>query len=161
MPLGPIPPEQFSGFLHARFRAGGLDVDDVLLGHVFDLTGGRPYETQELCSFIWARACAEEGDADEGLVERALSDLVDAESARYLAVWDRVSGSQRALLLALAREPGRVYAEDYRRRHKLGSASSVQAAVGALERLDLVESSAPGGLVLADVFLRPWLMRLA
>jgi hypothetical protein len=160
MPLGPIPPEQFSGFLQDRFRAGGLEVDSELLERVFDLTGGRPYETQELCSFIWAHARAEGGEPTDAVFERALGGLIDAESARYLAVWDRLSASQRALLLALAREPGRVYAEDYRRRHRLGAASSVQAAAAALERLDLVESSASAGLVLADVFLRPWLQRL-
>src|SRR6266498_3730060 len=80
--------------------------------------------------------------------------LVDAEAARYTAVWDRLPGSQRSLLLALAREPGRVFSEEYRRRHKLGPASTVQKALAALEKLDLVDSNASGGQALADLFMR-------
>jgi hypothetical protein len=85
---------------------------------------------------------------------------VDAEGARYTAIWDRLPGAQRALLLALAREPGRVYSEACRRGHKLGSASTVQRALGALEKLDLIDSSEAGGQDLADLFMRLWLRRV-
>jgi hypothetical protein len=37
------------------------------------------------------------------------------------------------------RRTGRVVAEEYRRRHNLGSASSMQKALAALDKLDLVE----------------------
>ena len=42
---------------------------------MLELTGGRPYETQELCSFIWARARAEGRESTETLVERALEEV--------------------------------------------------------------------------------------
>ena len=113
-----------------------------------------------MCSFIWTRASQEGVAVSDDLIERALEDLVAAESARYLAVWDRLTGPQRALLLALAREPGRVYAEGYRQRHKLGSASTVQWALQAVERLELVEARDPSGIVISDLFLREWLRRI-
>src|SRR5262249_38902145 len=98
---------------------------------------------------------------DEEVISQALATLVDAESARYSAVWDRLPGTQRALLLALAREPGRVYSHDYRHRHKFGSASTVQRALVALDKLDLVDSNAGGGRALAALFMRIWLTRVA
>lgn len=160
LPLGPIPPEQFIGFLRERFAAGRVRIHDAELEQILQLTGGRPYETQELCSFLWNRTRQSGRSADRKLIELALEDLIDAESARYLAVWDRLTAAQRALLLALAREPGRAYAESYRRKHKLGSASAVQRAMAPLERLDLVESREAGGYVISDVFLQAWLRRL-
>jgi hypothetical protein len=160
MPLGPIAPHKFSGFLRDRFAAGGIEIPDEALEEILSLTGGRPYETQELCSFTWTRAQSEGEPLDRALIGRALHDLVDAESARYLAVWDRLSASQRALLLALSREAGRVYAEAYRTRHKLGSASGVQAALARLGQYELVDSVAGGGYALADVFMGDWLRRL-
>lgn len=161
LPLGPIPPRLFIRFLRRRFESGGIKIEDEPLEQVLALTGGRPYETQELCSFLWARS-REEGRAPDGaMVERALDDLVNAESARYVAVWERLSAKQRSLLLALGRESGRVHAEQYRRRHKLGSASTVQASLNALERLELVEPVEPGGgYQVADVFLSRWLRRI-
>jgi hypothetical protein len=159
--LGPIEPEVFAGFLRSRFAAGGALVTDDVLRQMLALTGGRPYETQELCSFAWTRARLEARPVDLELVGAALGDLLEAESARYIAVYDRLARSQRALLMALARGDGRVFSEDFRRRHRLGSASSLQKALAALDRLDLVEPLPDGGHALTDLFLRLWLLRLA
>jgi hypothetical protein len=160
MLLGPIAPVLFIGFLRERFAVGEVEITDEQLESILSLTGGLPYETQELCSYVWTEAKLTGVAVDDGVVERALELLVDAESARYAAVWDRLPGTQRALLLALAREPGRVYSEDYRRRHKLGSASTVQRALAGLEKLDLLDSNERGGQRLADLFMRVWLGRV-
>ena len=45
---------------------------------------------------------------------------------------------QRLLLAELAREPGRPLSADYRGRHNLPGASTVQRAIEALERDELV-----------------------
>ena len=160
MPLGPIDPHVFAEFLRDRFGAGGVGISAPALERILSLTGGLPYETQELCSYVWAEAKLRGVPVDDELIGTAVEALVDAEAARYTAVWDRLPGKQRALLLALARESGRVYSEAYRRRHKLGSASSMQRALGALEKLDLIDSNEAGGQTLADLFMRLWLRRV-
>lgn len=160
MLLGPIEPKVFAAFLRDRFEAGGVAIGEVELDRILELSGGLPYEAQELCSYVWTEAKLAAVPVDEALIDRALHTLVDAEGARYAAIWDRLPGAQRALLRALAREAGRVYSEGYRRRHKLGSASSVQRALSGLEKLDLVDSNEGGGQALADVFMRVWLGRV-
>jgi hypothetical protein len=160
MLLGPIEPDLFIGFLRERFATGGVAIADHKLQQILSLTGGLPYETQELCSYVWTEARLARVPVDDDVIALALDALVDAESARYSAVWDRLPGTQRALLLALAREPGRVYSHDYRHRHKLGSASTVQRALVALDKLDLVDSNERGGQALADLFMRIWLTRV-
>jgi hypothetical protein len=160
MLLGPIEPDLFIGFLRERFATGEVAIANEQLERILALTGGLPYETQELCSYVWTEARLGGVPVDDDLIALALDALVDAESARYSAVWDRLPGTQRALLLALAREPGRVYSHDYRHRHKLGSASTVQRALVALDKLDLVDSNERGGQALADLFMRIWLTRV-
>ncbi len=160
MRLGPIAPQVFISFLRERFEAGDVQITDDALERILSLTGGLPYETQELCSYLWAEARLRELSVDDDLIAVALETLVDAEGARYTAIWDRLPGTQRALLLALARESGRVFSEDYRRRHKLGPASTVQRALAALEKLDLIDSNESGGQALADLFMRLWLRRV-
>jgi hypothetical protein len=160
MRLGPIAPEVFIDFLRDRFGVGDVRISDAALEQILSLTAGLPYETQELCSYVWSEAKARGVPVDDDVIAAALETLVDAEAARYTAIWDRLPGTQRSLLLALAREPGRVYSEDYRRLHKLGSASTVQRALAALEKLDLIDSNEAGGQALADLFMRLWLRRV-
>jgi AAA+ ATPase superfamily predicted ATPase len=158
--LGPIAPAEFGGFLRERFATGGVVAPDEALERILSLTGGLPYETQELCSFAWTRAVPS-GLLDVEAIEQALEDVLDSESARYVTIWDELSSSQRKLLRALALEPGTVFAEAYRRRHRLGSASTVQRALEALDRRELVEPRVPdGGYLVSDLFLRLWLRRL-
>ncbi len=67
---------------------------------------------------------------------------------------------QRLLLAELAREPGRPLSADYRGRHNLPGASTVQRAIEALERDELVVRDR--GLVrISEPFLAAWLMRAA
>jgi hypothetical protein len=160
MRLGPIAPEIFIGFLRERFAIGEVEVTDAALERILSLTGGLPYETQELCSHVWAEAKVADVAADDGVIDVALETLVDAEAARYTAIWDRLPASQRSLLLALARESGRVFSHEYRRRHKLGPASTVQRALSALDKLDLIDSNESGGQALADLFMQLWLRRV-
>jgi hypothetical protein len=48
---------------------------------------------------------------------------------------------------------------DTRVRHRLGGASSVQTALGALQRLDLVAREEEGRYVVVDSLLREWIAR--
>jgi hypothetical protein len=95
--LRPIPPKSFAPFLRQRFAEGGVRIADPMLERVLALTGGLPYETQELCSYAWTAARLEGEDVDETLLHDALERLLDAESARYTALWDQITARQRAL----------------------------------------------------------------
>ena len=104
-------------------------------------TGGHPYATQELCYFLWQ--LTPEGEAaDLARLQAALDGVLRSESAHFATVWDHASAQQRLLLQALAAEPGRALTTDYRRRHDLPSPSTVQSAVTALERQELVRQRA-------------------
>jgi uncharacterized protein len=158
--LGPIPPERFTAFLWARFQAGGVEVDDAAIEQILSLSGGLPYETQELCSFAWTRAVTTGRRVDSELVSRAFTEVLHAESARYVTILDELSLSQQRLLRAIARESGKVQSEAYRREHRLGAASTVQRALEGLRRRELVEPSEEGGYLVSDIFLRIWLRGL-
>ena len=60
------------------------------------------------------------------------------------------------MLQALAHERGRPLSGDYRRRHKLPGASTVQRALEALTRNELVTRSADEYRI-AEPFLADWL----
>jgi len=86
--------------------------------------------------------------------------VLRSEHAHFSLLWERASSVQRLLLAELAREPGRPLSADYRSRHNLPGASTVQRAIEALERDELVVRDR--GLVrISEPFLAAWLMRAA
>jgi hypothetical protein len=155
--LGVIDPENFRPFIVKRFAATGKEIDEAALGLVLEITRGHPYATQELCYFLWQRTEAGlTASLDE--VRDALADVLRSEDAHFTSVWDAASSIQRVLLQALAAEPGHPFAGEYRRRHGLPPASSVQRALQAVERAELVKRVA-GRASISEPFLAQWLKR--
>jgi hypothetical protein len=152
--LGVIAPEPFADYIVARFRAGGRTIDPEALDAVLRTTRGHPYATQELCYFLWQ--LTPQGEA-AGLarLQAALDGVLRSENAHFATVWDHASAQQRLLLQALAAEPGHALTTDYRRRHDLPSPSTVQSAVTALERQELVTNER-GDVRIVEPFLSEW-----
>ena len=153
--LGPIPAPLFAPFIAERFAASGRRIAPEAVDRVLEITAGQPYDTQELCRFLWALA----GDrtASTELVDAAFAEAVLAESARCATIWEGLSPYQRLVLMAVAVESGRIYSEEYRHRHRLGPPGRVQKAVAALAERDLVAGGTRPGYTVPDPFLRAWL----
>ena len=83
-----------------------------------------------------------------------------SEHAHFARVWDGSTATERILLAALAREPGRVFSGDYRRRHGLPAATNVQRSVSSLVRRELVGKDAEGRYEIIEPFLADWIRRL-
>jgi hypothetical protein len=153
--LGVIEPRAFSSFIAERFIATGREIDDHAIELVLSITRGHPYATQELCYFVWQRSDARtKGMVDD--VEAALGDVLRSEDSHFIGVWDSATAIQRILLQALAAEEGHPLSADYRRRHGLPPASSVQRALQSLERAELV-ARASGRAWISEPFLAEWL----
>jgi hypothetical protein len=73
--------------------------------------------------------------------------------------WERSAKAQRRVLQALAEEPGRPLGGEYRRRHNLPAASSVQRALEQLVKDELVSKLSAGDYRIAEPFLAEWLVR--
>jgi AAA+ ATPase superfamily predicted ATPase len=158
--LRPIPRAEFAPFIRDRFAATQQRIADEAIARILEITGGQPHDTQQLCHFTWSIAQLEQVEAAAPLVERAVDNVIDAESARYTALWDELSAHQRLVLTAVAAEGAAVFSEAYRVRHRLGAASSVRTSLERLVERDLVERSAQGTYRVLDPFLGLWLERL-
>jgi uncharacterized protein len=155
MELDVISPSDFEPYIAQRFEATGRRIAPEAVAEVLSVTGGHPYATQELSYFLWEltpggrRATAE-------LVEAAMDAVLRSEHAHFSLVWERASAAQRLVLQALAAEPGHPLSADYRRRHGLPGASSVQRALEALTKNELVGRRG-GEHRIVEPFLAEWL----
>lgn len=157
MLLHEISAEDFGPFIRERFSSTGQRITDDAVQLILDITNGHPHDTQELCYSAWAIAQVEGATATPEMVQQALDHVIEAENARYTILWEGLSAHRRLLLAALAAGSGKaIYSEAYRRRHRLGAASSVQRTLAYLIERDLVELSPDGVYSIPDVFLRAW-----
>ena len=156
--LGRIEEDDLASFLRARFEASDRGIDDEALARLLELTDGHPYATQELAYFTWEEVPL--GHAAHATdVEVALVHVLRSEHNNLARLWEDATPNERLVLLALHEEPGGLYAEAYRRRHGLPAAASVQRAVAALTRDDVIERTADGTWAIAEPFLGEWLDR--
>ena len=154
--LGPIAPVEFRAYIERRFGATGRAIEPETVDAILTITGGHPYATQELCYFVWQET-AEGETAGFGLLDEALEGVLRSEHAHFDLIWDRASAVQRSVLQALAGEAGRPLSSDYRRRHGLPGASTVQRALEALTRQELVARDEHGHHI-AEPFLAEWIV---
>ncbi|MEA2171289.1 MAG: hypothetical protein QOF76_4589 [Solirubrobacteraceae bacterium] len=155
--LDVIAPAAFRPYIEGRFAQTGKKIAAEGLDAVLGLTKGHPYGTQELCYFLWQETPAGR-TATPARVATALDGVLRSEHAHFSLTWSKAAGAQRAVLQALAREPGHVLGTAYRARHGLPAASSVQRALDALERDELVTRRG-GHVAISEPFLSEWLMR--
>jgi hypothetical protein len=158
--LGRIPPGEFARFIERRFGRSGIRADAGLGAAIVELAGNMPYDVQRLAHETWddARAGARRRvglDDLHGTLRRLLAE----QDPLFEAVWQRLTLAQRAALRAVVVEDGRaMLGADARERHRLGGASSVQAALAALQREDVVAREGDRYMVI-DSLLREWVAR--
>jgi uncharacterized protein len=156
MELGVIEPEQFAGYIRERFEATGRRVSSDAVERVLEVTRGHPYATQELCYFLWQRTGRRTAGPEE--VEESLADVLRSEHSHFTLLWGRASSAQRSVLHALARAAGHPLSASYRRRFSLPGPSTVQKALEALERDELINRQA-GFVEISEPFLAEWIVR--
>ena len=151
--LKPIGHDAFAAFIHTRSPSRAANRNPASTAGTGD-NRGHPHDTQELCYFLWSMVQGAHLPAVAGavVVDTALDQVLDAESAHYTDALGWAGRHQRLLFLALAAEPGALFSESYRRLHRLGPASSVQRSLARLIQREIVEQASSGDHVVADVF---------
>jgi AAA+ ATPase superfamily predicted ATPase len=158
MEIGPIAPALFGSFIRERFDATERGVADAAVAGILEITKGHPYGTQELAYALWEEVPLGFTAAVDDL-DAALASVLRSENARFTLLWENLARAQRALLQALAVEPGRVQSTAYRDRHGLGAASTIQRAVEALASAELIGRRPDGAHEVVEPFLAEWVVR--
>ena len=160
MRLDKIPADVFANFIDARFSRSGLKPDPGLGAAVVELAGNLPYDVQRLAHETWDEVRGggrRRATLDD--LHQALRRLLAEQQTMFEAVWQRLTLAQRAVLRAVVIEDGRnLLSTDVRERHRLGGASTVQAALAALVRDDVVSREGDRYAVV-DSLLREWIAR--
>ncbi len=160
MRLGRIPPDEFAAFVEARFTKTGIRPEAGTGAAIVELAGNMPYDVQRLAHEAWddARAAGRSRITEDDL-HRTLRRLLSQNDTLFEELWQRLTLVQRATLRAVVLHDGRaLLSADVRGRYRLGGTSTVQAALTALTREDIVAREEDRYLV-NDSLLREWVAR--
>ena len=160
MRLEKIPADEFAAAIDSRFKRSGMKAEDGLGEAIVELAGNLPYDVQRLAHETWDEVRMSGGKrATLDLLHQALSRLLSEQETMFEALWQRLTLPQRAVLRAVVIESGHsVLSEDVRTRHRLGGASTIQAALNALVRDDVISRDGRRYAVV-DSLLREWVAR--
>ena len=182
MRLEKIPAEEFAAFIDSRFVRSGMKPEAGLGAAIVELAENLPYDVQRLAHETWDEVRGRLRNASAGLavarrirqraeagrnrrratlddLHQALKRLLAEHQMIFEAVWQHLTLTQRAALRAVVLENGRgLLSADVRTRHRLGGASTVQRALAALVRDDVVARDGDRYAVV-DSLLREWVAR--
>lgn len=150
----------FADFIEARFVASGVRVEPGLGAAVVELAENVPYDVQRLAHETWddVRVAGRKTAGLEDL-HLTLTRLLNEQHTVFEESWQRLTLAQRAVLRALVLEDGReLMSAEVRSRHRLAGASSVQSALAALVRHDIVMKE-DSRYVVSDSLYREWVAR--
>lgn len=160
MRLKKIDSALFADFVDTRFSASGMRPEDGLGAAIVDLAANIPYDVQRLAHETWDDIKAA-GRKTVGLsdLHATLTRLLGEQHTIFEESWQRLTLPQRAVLRALVLEDGReLMSADVRTRHRLPGASTVQTALAALVRQDIVMREG-AGYTASDSLYREWVAR--
>jgi hypothetical protein len=160
MRLEKIDPADFAAFIEARFEGSGVRPEPGLGDAIVEAAANVPYDVQRLAHETWDDV-KESGRNTVGLdeVHATLIRLLGEQHMVFEESWQRLTLPQRAVLRALVLEEGReLMSADVRTRHRLPGTSTIQAALAALLRQDIIARD-EGGYVTVDSLYREWVAR--
>ncbi len=158
--LGKIDERTFAAFIDAKFARSGIRPEDGLGTAIVELAENVPYDVQRLAHETWddVKAIGRKTATLEDL-HLTLGRLLDEQHTIFEESWQRLTLGQRAVLRAIVLESGReLLSARVRERHRLPAASSVQAALAALVRQDIVMKD-QGRYFVNDSLYREWMAR--
>ena len=160
MRLEKISPTVFGDFIARRFTKTGINPEPGVADAILDLASNLPYDVQRLAHETWddVRAKGARKVTLEDL-HATLARLLSEQETIFEALWQRLTLQQRATLRAVVLQGGReIHSADARSRHRLGGPSSIQAALAALAKQDVLLKEGPR-YVVVDSLLREWVAR--
>jgi uncharacterized protein len=158
--LEKIPAAEFAAAIDGRFTRSGMRPEEGLGTAIVELAGNLPYDVQRLAHETWdeVRGRGRRRATLEDL-HLALKRLLAEQQMMFEGAWQRLTLAQRAVLRAVVLEEGSgLHSADVRARHRLGGPSTVQAALAALVRDDLIAREGDRYAVV-DSLLREWVAR--
>lgn len=137
--LKQIPLGNYKSFIEFHFEQNKRNVSAEIVDRIYVDFEGHTWYIQILCNELFSLTSSGE-TCDMSMYKLALSNIISSQAFTFQEILARLPEKQKEVLIAIAKEgkATAINSIDFVRRHKLRSASSIQAAIKYLLDKDLL-----------------------
>ncbi len=137
--LDAIVRDKYVAFIEEKFRERGKTMPHSIAAEAYDLFEGHTYYVQKLMNEVFSNTEAGEV-CDEETMRYSLHTILEGNDGFYREILSKTTIRQKSLLYAIATDgwASQITSAAFIKRHRLTTASSVQAAIKKLREEDLV-----------------------
>jgi len=160
MELGAMNLDVYTEFVKKHFKDDGKKIDSSIVEYVYKTFSGVSLYIQRISHDIYAEI--KPGDeCNIDLAKYMIDRYIAENNIRFREQLSLLGDSQKALLYAICEDKvaKEITSSDFISRHRLKSASSVQAATKKLLEYDFITKGEDGSYSLSDPMLQLWLER--
>ena len=141
MLLKKISADDWREFILRQFTKRQRSLHAEALDFLFEATNLIPFDVQRVAHELWDEAELRDiQQIRKEHIEAVVNLLVAKQETYFESQWQSLTNSQRGLLLTVAKQgSGKLLSADVRTRWRLGSASTVQRALEALQAKDILD----------------------
>lgn len=166
--IGPVPRQDFIGFLEKKFLEGGFRIDDGAADIILNLAEEVPYNVQMLAHVCWenlrASGKSKTPRLSNAVVQKALEQLVRQYDPFYTQVWNELTSIQQKTLILTIAEGGSNLQSMKAVRAVGKGPSTIRRSLGALMDRGILREEEDGGGIRArfeDPFFAKWIAMFA
>lgn len=137
--LDAITRDKYVAFIEEKFRERGKTMPHSIAAEAYDLFEGHTYYVQKLMNEVFSNTEAGEV-CDKETIRYSLQTILEGNDGFYREILSKTTIRQKSLLYAIATDgwASQITSAAFIKRHRLTTASSVQAAIKKLREEDLV-----------------------
>ncbi len=157
MAINPIDQESYADFITGHFHAAGKQIELDAISKMYEWCRGQTYSVQRVCNYLYGYHDKVTADV---LVD-VFSQIVEQDKPMFASYQKILASTQWKVIKAVAAEEPlqNPLSKEFIQKHNLGAASSVQSALKALQKKELlIEEN--GYYLIHDVILARWLQTL-
>lgn len=157
MAINPIELDEYAAFINRHFNKSGKQIEQEAIKRIYQWCRGQTYSVQRVCNYLYG--FHEKVTSD--LLDEVFSQIIEQDKPMFASYQKILAPTQWKVLKAVAaEEPLRnPLAKEFIHKHNLGAASSVQSALKALQKKELLIEE-DGYYLIHDVILARWLQTL-
>jgi len=157
MSIDSIEENEYSSFIKDKFSRGGKIITSDITENLYNWCRGQTYSIQRVCNYLYGHF---NNPSPEDLTD-VYKQIIEQDKPMFASYQKMLTRTQWNVLKAIANEEPlkNPLSKDFVRNHSLGATSSVQTALKALQKKEIVIIDNDNYLV-HDVILARWLQMI-
>jgi len=153
MYLPAISRDELFKFIEKKFEKNKLPIKKRTINSILDKSECQPHFTQYFASVVFDLVASGYDQSDERFPHKWMQKIVLPQADVFRDIFDQLTSSQRATILALAKLSGHgIYSEESRNNYGLPVSSSLSEALKALQKKGLIYKNADHYSITNPVF---------